>query len=84
MRSTDGETPLVGNAAPDEIVPRQLPTSAAYRFCVREIYPPTRKYSASPAEFTFAESSHQFPYSLLTANSPQYAWYEILPLFPKV
>jgi len=77
-----GQNTAPGIAAPGEICPRQLPTSAAYRFCVREIYPPGRKYSAKPSEFTFAQSSHQVPYTYLTANAPQYAWYEVLPFFP--
>ena len=43
---------------PDDPVPRLLPTSASFRYCIREIYPPSPAiYSAQPTEFVFQQGT---------------------------
>jgi hypothetical protein len=64
-------------------VPRLLLTQAGFRYCIREIYPPSSNYmKQTPTEFTFQPADHHLFFSEFTANYPQYIWYEILDYFP--
>jgi len=76
-----GQDIVVGPAQPGEVQPRCLPTSAAFRYCIREIYPPTRAYSTKPMEYTFQAADVHLMANQLTAYAPQYVWYEALSHF---
>jgi len=65
----------------DDIVPRLLPTTAAFRYCIREIYPPTAAYDTNPTEYTFQQADYHYWNNAVTANYPQYVWYDVLDLF---
>jgi hypothetical protein len=65
----------------DGIVPRELPTTGTFRFCVREVYPNIPAYDTPPLEFSFQEATFHYHNTELTATSPQYVWYEVLDLF---
>lgn len=72
-----GFNTTAGPAAPDELQPRALPTTAAYRFCVREVYPNKPvAYSTPPMEFAFQPGSYRASYSYQTAVAPEFGWYE--------
>jgi len=66
---------------PNSVVPRLLPTQADFRYCVREIYPPEASYSTKPMEFNFQQANYHYFNNELTANYPEYAWYQVLDLF---
>jgi len=66
---------------PDSIVPRLLATQADFRYCVREIYPPEANYQTKPMEFNFQQATYHYYNTELTANYPQYVWYDVLDLF---
>eukprot|EP01094_Clydonella_sp_ATCC50884_P020977 TRINITY_DN4496_c0_g1_i1.p1 TRINITY_DN4496_c0_g1~~TRINITY_DN4496_c0_g1_i1.p1 ORF type:complete len:673 (-),score=242.65 TRINITY_DN4496_c0_g1_i1:108-2126(-) len=76
-----GQEITVGMPLPGELAPRCLPTTASYRYCIREIYPPTKEYSNKPTEYTFQAATHHVIASKLTALEPQYIWYEVLKYF---
>eukprot|EP01094_Clydonella_sp_ATCC50884_P008549 TRINITY_DN1811_c0_g1_i1.p1 TRINITY_DN1811_c0_g1~~TRINITY_DN1811_c0_g1_i1.p1 ORF type:complete len:216 (-),score=42.18 TRINITY_DN1811_c0_g1_i1:96-743(-) len=66
-----------GPAQPGDIQPRALPTTASYRFCVREVYPNEPvAYSTPPMEFSFQPGSYRASYSYQTAVAPEYGWYQ--------
>lgn len=65
----------------DSFVPRVLATKADFRYCVREIYPPEADYNTKPMEFNFQQADYHYFNNELTANYPQYVWYDILSLF---
>lgn len=67
---------------PNDPVPRVLLTQAAFRYCIREIYPPYHKYTEAPTEYTFLPADHHLFFTNLTASYPYYIWYEVLPFFP--
>ena len=67
---------------PTDVVPRDLATTASFRYCVREIYPPEdAPNSDTPMEFNFQAADFHLYNTAITANYPEYVWYEVLPLF---
>ena len=72
-----------GLPTPDEVIPRRLPTTASFRYCIREIYPPqiVTDSSTAPMEFNFQAATWKLDDTLDTAEDPEYLWYEVLPLF---
>lgn len=65
----------------DSVVPRVLYTQADFRYCIREIYPPEANYDTNPMEFNFQQADYHYFNNELTANYPQYVWYDVLSLF---
>lgn len=78
MNTTYTPTP---NAA--ELGPRHLYTSAAYRYCIREIYLPSAAPAfATPLEYTFVPSDYHL---FLDAESVYHAediWLQAVKFFP--
>ena len=67
---------------PADVVPRDFATSATFRICVREIYPPSYAPNVGiPMEFNFQPADYHLYNTALTAWYPEYVWYEVLPLF---
>jgi len=66
---------------PTDVVPRIIPTQADYRYCIREIYPPEADYDTIPMEFNFQQADYHLFNNELTANYPQYVWYQVLDFF---
>jgi hypothetical protein len=58
-------------------IPRELPTTASYRICVREIYGPEPTEQSKPLEYTFMPATHSFAEQANTANTPEEAWYVV-------
>lgn len=68
---------------PDDIVPRRLLTTAAYRYNIREVYPnQPPQYSTSPIEFVFQEADYHLYYNNMNeAIYPYLMWYRTLEYF---
>lgn len=72
----------------DDPVPRLLPTTAGFRFCVREIYPPSTAepprppQETNPMEYSFQEATQHLYNDELIAVYPMYTWYQVLDFFP--
>jgi TPR repeat protein len=66
-----------------ETIPRQLPTTSNFRYCIREIYPPSIEFDTNtqPTEFTFLPATFKVNDSAQTAEDPELLWYEVLPFF---
>jgi len=65
-----------------DFIPRDLLTSAAFRYTVREVYPPIPAYSTSPVEFTFqGASEHLYYNSIAEATQPALVWYKAAAFF---
>lgn len=66
-----------------EVVPRQLPTSSNFRYCIREIYPPgiVTDPTTQPIEFTFLPATFKIDDTATTAEDPEELWYRVLPFF---
>eukprot|EP01100_Stratorugosa_tubuloviscum_P002689 TRINITY_DN163_c0_g2_i1.p1 TRINITY_DN163_c0_g2~~TRINITY_DN163_c0_g2_i1.p1 ORF type:complete len:706 (-),score=303.08 TRINITY_DN163_c0_g2_i1:139-2256(-) len=67
----------------NDIVPRLLLTTAAYRYTIREVYPPAAiQYISPPLEFAFQPADYHLYFSNFDeAVSPNYMWYKVLNLF---
>jgi len=59
--------------------PRRLLTSAGYRMCIREIYPPGD--SSTPLEYTFLPADYHLDLNAQTAEHPEYIWLQALKYF---
>jgi len=59
--------------------PRRLLTSAGYRLCIREIYPPNS--TNTPSEYTFMEANYHLDLNAKTADNPEYIWFQALKYF---
>lgn len=72
----------------DDPVPRLLPTTAGFRFCVREIYPPSTAepprppQETNPTEYSFQQATQHIYNDELIALYPMYTWYQVLDFFP--
>eukprot|EP00007_Cunea_sp_BSH-02190019_P009938 CAMPEP_0174230054 /NCGR_PEP_ID=MMETSP0417-20130205/888_1 /TAXON_ID=242541 /ORGANISM="Mayorella sp, Strain BSH-02190019" /LENGTH=645 /DNA_ID=CAMNT_0015307679 /DNA_START=152 /DNA_END=2086 /DNA_ORIENTATION=- len=49
-------------------IPRELPTTASYRMCVREIYGPVNPEQSYPLEYTYMPATKTFAEQASTAN----------------
>jgi len=72
-----------GWPAPGDVIPRRLPTTANFRYCVRELYPPSivADTNSPPLEFSFQPATYKISDTLETAEDPELLWYSVLPLF---
>ena len=67
-----------------EVVPKRLPTTATFRFCCREIYPPAvveDPDTTAPMEFTFQKATYKVDDTMETAEDPYLLWYDLLSYF---
>mmetsp|Transcript_10773 Transcript_10773/g.30278 ORF Transcript_10773/g.30278 Transcript_10773/m.30278 type:complete len:638 (+) Transcript_10773:39-1952(+) len=66
-----------------DLTPRRLPTTASYRICVREIYPPqiATDPTTIPMEFNFQPATYKLDDTYVTAEDPEELWYTLLPYF---
>lgn len=60
--------------------PRRLPTSANYRYCIREIYP-IGSDSLIPTEYIFTPATHHYYNTFDTATKPYMWWPVVAQLF---
>jgi hypothetical protein len=67
---------------PTELCPRLLKTSAGYRYCIREIYPPTSVDFSVPLEYIFTPSDFHMYFDAVSVLHSFFAWVKAVQYFP--